>query len=57
MLVCCEEFEAAMEEDSGNDGEGIAIEQVGTMYWVGANLDPIVFCPWCGKVIENETRF
>jgi hypothetical protein len=51
--VCdCEQFKHAQKRGTDHDGYDPAIfyERDG---WMVGMLDPIEFCPWCGKKVPN----
>ena len=51
----CDEFEKALEEDSGSDAYGSAINLMNNgSYLIGVTQTPVKFCPWCGKKVPER---
>ena len=52
VKLCCTEFEVAMGRGTDSDGYGPHIDYRGG-WFLGNNLAPINFCPWCGKPVPK----
>lgn len=56
--LCCRQFLKAQECCTDNEGYGTLLKHYNDKfggYWhIGCDLDPIDFCPWCGKKIVPE---
>lgn len=55
----CLEFKLAQEPCTDNEGYSCLIQFYGGEWKIGSGLDPIAFCPWCGKQVappeESQT--
>lgn len=52
-LFCCTNFENARKTGTDNEGYGKLIHRIGEKYFIGVDLESIVYCPWCGYEIEE----
>ena len=55
---CCHSFVQATQDGTDNEAWGTLInaEDIGGFRWVmGAGLEPLRFCPWCGAKADDGT--
>ncbi len=51
---CCDEFIRARQSGTDNEAFGKLIHLIASEYFMGSDLAPISYCPWCGYEIEDE---
>lgn len=57
--TCCQQFANALEVGTDNEGYSALIRCGWDRYHIGCELDPLSYCPWCGKRLdgkEDDTR-
>ena len=55
MNYCCKEFKDATREGTDNEGYGSLIQTFKPGEWfVGCNLEPLKYCPWCGHALADS---
>ena len=53
MIVCCAEFQDAMQPGTDNEGYEKLIWIKEGRYSTGDGLPAMNFCPWCGTRLEK----
>lgn len=53
-MDCCRDFSEAQECCTDNEGYSQAIKLDRGDYYIGLIRNKIIFCPWCGKKLEEE---
>ena len=52
-IFCCYLFDNARKSGTDNEGHGKLIHRFNGKYFIGCDLQPMVYCPWCGFEIEE----
>ncbi len=57
-MNCCKDFELAQEVETDNAGFGTLLHgdpmDKTNAWFIGYELKPIKFCPWCGKTTSGD---